>query len=36
MEMTADKYLYVNQDTFEMTGADDTKALEFVHFYLKG
>lgn len=36
MEMRADQYMYVNRDTYEVTTAEDPKALEFVHFYLKG
>ena len=36
MELTANDYMYVNQDTFEVTDQADPRALEFVHFYLKG
>lgn len=36
MEMKAEDYLYVNIDTFEVTNSEDPRALEFVHFYLKG
>lgn len=28
--------MYVNQDTYQVTDATDPRALEFVHFYLKG
>lgn len=36
MELSANDYLYVNQDTFEVTDGNDPRALEFVHFYLRG
>lgn len=36
IELRANDYMYVNQDTFEVTDASDPRALEFVHFYLKG
>ena len=36
IELSANDYMYVNQDTLEVTNAEDPKALEFVHFYLKG
>ena len=36
MELTANDYMYVNQDTFEVTNRDDPRALEFIHFFLKG
>lgn len=36
IELTANDYMYVNQDTFEVTNQDDPRALEFVHFFLKG
>jgi tRNA pseudouridine(38-40) synthase len=36
MELTANDYMYVNQDTFEVTNKEDPRALEFIHFFLKG
>ena len=36
IELTANDYMYVNQDTFEVTNEADPRALEFVHFFLKG
>lgn len=36
MEMTANEFMYVNQDTFAVTEESDPKAIEFVRFYLKG
>ena len=36
IELSANDYMYVNQDTFKVTYASDPRALEFVHFYLKG
>ena len=36
MDLKADDFMYVNQDTFEITDANDPRALEFIHFYLKG
>ena len=36
MELSANDYLYVNSETFEVTNNEDPQALEFVHFYLKG
>jgi len=36
MELSANDYLYVNSETFEVTSCEDPQALEFVHFYLKG
>ena len=36
MELRANDYMYVNQDTFKHTDASDPRAIEFVHFYLKG
>ena len=36
MDMQANEFMYVNCETFEVTGADDPKAIEFIRFYLKG
>lgn len=36
IELTADDYMYINRDTYEVTTADDPKSIEFVHFFLKG
>lgn len=36
IDLKANDYMYVNQDTFEVTDASDPRALEFVHFYLRG
>ena len=36
IELSANDYMYVNQENFEVTNAEDPLALEFVHFYLKG
>lgn len=34
--MTADEFMYVNQDTYAVTEAGDERAIEFVRFYLQG
>lgn len=36
MELSANDYMYVNQDTCEVTDEKDPRAIEFVHFYLRG
>ncbi len=36
MDMTANEYMYVNQDTLIVTDESDPKAIEFVRFYLQG
>ena len=36
MELRANDYMYVNRETFKVTDKDDPKALEFIHFYIKG
>ena len=36
LELTADDYMYINRDTYEVTNKEDPNALEFVHFFLKG
>ena len=36
MELTADRFMYVNQHTCDVTTAEDPQAIEFVHFELKG
>lgn len=36
MELTANSFMYVNQNTFELTNSDDPDAIEFIHFFLKG
>jgi hypothetical protein len=36
IDLSANDYMYVNQDTLEVTNAEDPRALEFVHYYLKG
>ena len=36
IDLTANEYMYVNKETFEVTSSEDAKAIEFVKFYLKG
>jgi tRNA U38,U39,U40 pseudouridine synthase TruA len=36
IELSANDYMYVNSETFEITNSEDPRALEFVHFFLKG
>lgn len=36
IELTANDYMYVNKDTLQVTDENDPRALEFIHFYLKG
>ena len=36
IELSANDYMYVNSETFEITNSEDPLALEFVHFFLKG
>ena len=36
MKMTANEFLYVNRESFEVTEASDENGIEFVRFYLKG
>ena len=36
IDLTANDYMYVNRDNFTVTDSEDPRALEFVHFYLKG
>ena len=36
MDLTANEYMYVNKESFEVTSSEDSKAIEFVKFYLKG
>lgn len=36
IDLSANDYMYVNQDTLEVTNAEDPRALEFVHYFLKG
>lgn len=36
IDLTANEYMYVNKETFEVTSSEDPKAIEFVKFYLKG
>jgi len=36
MEMAADRFMYVNQQTCDVTTTDDPAAIEFIHFQLKG
>lgn len=36
IEMCADRYVYVNQDTGLRTDENDPRAMEFVHLFLKG
>ncbi len=36
IELKANNYMYINRDTYEVTSAEDPKAIEFVHFFLKG
>lgn len=35
-EMKADKFMYVNTNTFQVTEKGDPDALEFIHFRLNG
>ena len=34
--LKANEYMYVNRDTMDITNAEDPRAIEFVHFFLKG
>lgn len=34
--LEAKEYFYVNSETNEYTNAEDPKAIEFIHFFLKG
>jgi len=34
--MTANKFMYINKETFDVTTAEDPNAIEFIHFFLKG
>lgn len=36
MELTANEFMYVNRESFEITDCNDSNAIEFVRFYLKG
>ena len=36
MILEVNEYMYVNAETTEMSNKDDPKAIEFVHFFLKG
>jgi hypothetical protein len=36
MELRANDYMYVNQDTLQVSTSEDPRALEFVHYFLKG
>jgi tRNA pseudouridine38-40 synthase len=36
LELSANEYMYVNQDSFKVTCSEDPRAIEFVKFYLKG
>ena len=36
LELSANEYMYVNQDSFKVTSSEDPRAIEFVKFYLKG
>ena len=36
IELKAETYMYINRDTYEVTNAEDPRAIEFVHFFLKG
>jgi len=36
MELDCSELVYINKETFKVTDSADPKALEFVHFYLKG
>lgn len=36
IELDCSDYMYVNRDTLEITKDTDLKAIEFVHFKLKG
>lgn len=34
--LKANSYMYINRETQEVTTAEDPKAMEFIHFFLKG
>lgn len=34
--LRANTYMYINRETQEVTNAEDPKAMEFIHFFLKG
>lgn len=36
MILEASDFMYVNYETNEVTNKDDPKAIEFLHFFLKG
>jgi hypothetical protein len=36
MILDANEFMYVNSETNEITDSDDPKAIEFIHFFLKG
>jgi tRNA pseudouridine38-40 synthase len=36
IEMYADRYMYFNQDSGELTNEQDPRAVEYVYLYLKG
>ena len=36
IHLQSSDYMYINRDSFEVTNESDNKAIEFVHFFLKG
>ena len=36
LELKADSYMYINRDTLDVTTEEDPKAIQFIHFFLKG
>jgi tRNA pseudouridine38-40 synthase len=35
-ELDCSEIIYVNRETLELSNSEDPKALEFIHFFLKG
>jgi hypothetical protein len=36
MELDCSELIYINRDDYEVTNSEDPRAIEFMHFYLKG
>lgn len=36
MILEAQEFMYVNSETGELSDREDPKAIEFIHFFLKG
>ena len=36
LELKAHNYMYINRDTLDVTDESDPKAIQFIHFFLKG